>query len=300
MQVSRMFEMLYILLASDRVSASALAERLEVSVRTVYRDAQALAEAGVPIYAERGRSGGLCILPGYRLSRTALSETDRRGILASLRAMEQSGAGEAETLRKMTAFLGTGVPDWVQIDLSDWSGRQGELLSTLKTAILERRTLEFDYYSESGARTARRVCPQKLWFKTRTWYLQAYCLTRGAMRTFKLTRIKRARIVPGEFPPEALSAMQAALPAESGRSAPAMAVVLRIDACMAFRVWDDFAESDITVLDGGDFLVRTAFPPGGWILSFILGYGEHAQVVAPQALRGEARAALQKMLALYS
>ena len=299
MQVSRMFEMLYILLENDRISAPELARRLEVSVRTVYRDAQALAEAGMPIYAERGREGGLSILPGHRLSRALLSDDDRRGILASLRAMAQAGAGEAETLRRMTAFLGTSAPDWVQIDLTDWSGRQDALLGTLKDAILSRRLLSFDYYGESGERTARRVCPQRLWFKGLTWYLLGYCLTRNAMRTFRLTRIRAAQIVPGEFPPEALAAMSAAPAQTDVASVPLLPVTLLIDARMAYRVYDDFDEAEITVRKDGHYLVQTAFPPGAWVLSFILGYGDAAQVLAPEALRSEVRAALQKTLALY-
>ena len=299
MQVSRMFEMLYLLLENGRMSAPELARRLEVSVRTVYRDAQALAEAGMPVYAERGRDGGLCILPGHRLSASALSEDDRRAILSGLRAMEQCGAGEADTLRRMTAFLGGSAPDWVQIDLTDWSGRQDALLSTLKDAILSQRMLAFDYYGESGEATARRVCPQRLWFKGRTWYLLAYCLTKNAMRTFKLTRIHRARTLPGEFPPEALAALAAPAQKHSDAAVPQIPVTLRIDGRMAYRVYDDFDEGEIQRLPDGGFLVETAFPPGAWILSFILGYGEAAQVLAPEALRIEVRAALQKTLALY-
>ena len=299
MQVSRMFEMLYLLLENGRMSAPELARRLEVSVRTVYRDAQALAEAGMPVYAERGRDGGLCILPGHRLSASALSEDDRRAILSGLRAMEQCGAGEADTLRRMTAFLGGSAPDWVQIDLTDWSGRQDALLSTLKDAILSQRMLAFDYYGESGEATARRVCPQRLWFKGRTWYLLAYCLTKNAMRTFKLTRIHRARTLPGEFPPEALAALAAPAQNHSDAAVPQIPVTLRIDGRMAYRVYDDFDEGEIQRLPDGGFLVKTAFPPGAWILSFILGYGEAAQVLAPEALRIEVRAALQKTLALY-
>ncbi len=104
MSSSRLFEMLYLLLERERMSAPELARRLEVSVRTVYRDAQALCEAGVPIYAERGRDGGLSILPSFKLSRALLSEEDRRELLASLRVMEQTGAGEVESLRRLTAF----------------------------------------------------------------------------------------------------------------------------------------------------------------------------------------------------
>ena len=299
MQVSRMFEMLYLLLENGRMSAPELARRMEVIVRTVYRDAQALAEAGMPVYAERGRDGGLCILPGYRLSASVLSEGDRRAILAGLRAMEQCGAGEAETLRRMTAFLGGSAPDWVQIDLTDWSGRQDALLATLKDAILARRMLAFDYYGESGKCTARRVCPQRLWFKGHTWYLLAYCQTKNAMRTFKLTRIHRAQTLPGEFPPEALAALAAPAQKHSDAAVPRIPVTLRIDARMAYRVYDDFDETEITREPDGSFLVQAAFPPGAWILSFILGYGDAAQVLAPEALRSEVRAALQKTLALY-
>ena len=75
--------------------------------------------------------------------------------------------------------------------------------------------------------------------------------------------------------------------------------MLAIDARMAYRVYDDFEEDEITHLPDGGFLVKTAFPPGAWILSFILGYGDMAQVLEPEALRSEVRDALQKTLALY-
>lgn len=299
MQVSRMFEMLYILLDRERVTAAELAERLEVSVRTVYRDAQALCEAGVPLYAERGRDGGLSILPTYKLNKAMLSDEERRCVLSSLSALAQSGASDAATLRKLTSLFGSPAPDWVQIDMADWSGHQDLLLATLKTAIWERQLLGFDYYGESGQASARRVCPTKLWFKGHAWYLLAYCLDRHAVRTFKLTRIKRARILPGAFPPEALNARADGMPFSGLEKPPLCPVVLRVDGCMAFRLWDDFGEEEITRLDGGDFLVRAAFPPGQWILSLVLSYGEHAKVVAPQELQKAVKDTLQRMLSRY-
>lgn len=298
MAISRMFEMLYILLENERMSAASLAHRLEVSVRTVYRDAQALSEAGIPIYAERGRNGGICILPTCKLSRAMLSDEDRRCILASLRALQQSGADASATLRRMTAFLGENEPDWVEIDLSDWSGQQTALLATLKTAIWERRVIEFMYYSESGAKTIRRTCPLKLWFKGKTWYLRAYCLLRKAERTFKLTRIKHARIIPGEFPSEA--DLPIAPPSSRDDAEPPMiSIQLRIDQRMAFRIWDDFDEQQIAVQADGSFLVTAAYPAGPWVTSLILSYGAHAQVISPSSLRDEIVSSLQNMLALY-
>lgn len=297
LQVSRLFEMLYILLENKRVPAGELARRLGVSVRTVYRDAQALCEAGVPLYAERGRDGGFAILPTYKLNKSVLSEGERREILSSLEAMAQAGAARESTLRKLRAFFGTPPEEWVRIDFSDWSGRRDALLSTLREAILSRRMLEFDYYAESGACTHRLVCPLQLVFKGCAWYLAAYCTTRHAGRTFKLTRIKRAAIAAGDFPPEAESALPAPFPPSCP---PEMCpFVLRVDGCMGYRVWDDFEEEEITPLEDGGYLIRAAFPPGAWTVSLILSYGEHAHVLEPDTLRGELAIKLKKMLALY-
>ena len=78
MQTSRLFRLLYILLERERVPAAELAQELEVSVRTVYRDVQSLCEAGVPLYAERGRNGGVAILPSFKLSRSMVSGAEAR------------------------------------------------------------------------------------------------------------------------------------------------------------------------------------------------------------------------------
>lgn len=298
LQISRLFEMLYILLERERVTAPELAGRLGVSVRTVYRDAQALCEAGMPLYAERGRDGGIAILPTYKLSKSVLSDAERREILASLQAMAQTGASQEGTLRKLRAFFGGAPEDWVQIDFADWSGHRDALLATLRDAILSRQTLAFDYYGESGQRTRRQVCPLRLWFKGSGWYLAAYCTQRNALRTFKLTRIKRAIPVQEPFPPEADACAPRLIPPKVDPQIME-SFELHVDGRMAYRVFDDFEEDEITPLEDGGYLVRASFPPGAWTVSLILSYGEHAQVLAPAALRDRLAEKLQKMCGLY-
>ena len=78
MQISRLFRLLYLLLERERIPASELARTLEVSVRTIYRDVQTLGEAGIPVYAERGRNGGIAILPTFRLNKSMLSAGEKR------------------------------------------------------------------------------------------------------------------------------------------------------------------------------------------------------------------------------
>ena len=205
MQISRLFRLLYLLLERERIPASELAQTLEVSVRTIYRDVQTLGEAGIPVYAERGRNGGIAILPTFRLNKSMLSAGEKQDMLSALQALASTGASDRETLGKLSAFFGGQQADWVRIDFADWSGTRSGMLPILKTAILNRQPLAFDYYNSSGDCAPREVCPIRLWFKSSAWYLLAYCMQRRALRTFKLTRIKRLRSIPGEFPDEALA-----------------------------------------------------------------------------------------------
>ena len=299
MQISRLFSLLYILLTRDRATAPELARELEVSVRTIYRDVQALSEAGMPIYTEPGRSGGISILPTFKLNRSLLSDEERQSLLSSLTAAVQSGAQDQALLRKMTAFFGAPAPDWLQIDFADWSGKQDHDIHIIRQSILEKRVLAFDYYGESGCKTQRQVCPFTLWFKGQAWYLRAFCLSRRAVRTFKLTRLKRPSIIPGEFPPEA-DAARLNTPLSTDWPEPEyIHLRLRADACMGYRIYDDFSEDSITPLSDGGFLVDTHFPPGGWIKSIVLGYGEHAEVIEPPALRAEIQETLKNMAERY-
>lgn len=299
MQVSRLFRILYILLTRERVTAPQLARELEVSVRTIYRDVQALCEAGMPIFSEQGRSGGISILPGFKLNKSLLSDEERLSILSSLTAGVQSGVQEQALVRKLTAFFGAPAPDWVQIDFADWSGKQDEDIHIIRQSILEKRLLAFDYYSESGSMTTRQVCPLMLWFKGQAWYLRAFCLTRRAVRTFKLTRLKRPEIIPGAFPQEAIDAQRSDTPSTDWPEPEYVHLIMHADSCMAYRIFDDFSEEAVIRLESGDFRIDTRFPPGEWIKSIVLSYGEHAEVLEPEELRQEIKEALKKLTARY-
>ena len=145
----------------------------------------------IPVYAERGRDGGVAILPTFRLNKSMVSAAEKQDMLAALQALASTGASDRETLGKLSAFFGGRQTDWVRIDFADWSGARDGLIPALKAAILNRQRLTFDYYNSSGVCAPREVCPIRLWFKSSAWYLLAYCMQKRALRTFKLTRIKR-------------------------------------------------------------------------------------------------------------
>ena len=227
-----------------------------------------------------------------------LSAGEKQDMLSALQALASTGASDRETLGKLSAFFGGQPADWVRIDFADWSGTRGGMIPILKTAILNRQPLAFDYYNSSGDCAPREVCPIRLWFKSSAWYLLAYCMQRRALRTFKLTRIKRLRSIPGEFPDEALS-RAADETAEIQSDVLPIRFTLHIDASMAFRVYDDFEEDQLSQAENGDFIAHAAFMPGEWLISFILGYGAHAKVLEPKALADAVCRELEKMSALY-
>src|ERR1700760_3224 len=110
MKSSRLLEMLLLLQTRGSVTAAELAERLEVSPRTVYRDAEALGTAGVPVYAERGRGGGIRLLPGYRTDVTGLTSDEARALFVLTTGGAQADRAGAEPLRSAMAKVLRAVP----------------------------------------------------------------------------------------------------------------------------------------------------------------------------------------------
>ncbi|NCB63136.1 MAG: WYL domain-containing protein [Clostridia bacterium] len=283
MSVGRLFEIIYLLLERKRMTAQELATRFEVSVRTIYRDVDALSSAGVPIYASPGKNGGVALMEHYVIDRAAFSEDEQRQLLTALQSLPGSiGGGAGETLSKLSALFRRDEPDWLQVDMSRWgsSGPDQEKFDRLKSAILEHRVLSFTYVSTYGQTTARRVLPARLVFKGQAWYLQGFCLAKENYRTFKITRILELRVTDKHFdrplspPPIEGNGM----PAEAPFVVP---VHLRFSPYMAYRVYDEFDEGCVVREEDGSLLVQIAFPEDSWLYGYLLSFGLGVEVLSP-------------------
>ncbi|WP_405783351.1 YafY family transcriptional regulator [Streptomyces sp. NBC_01378] len=206
MKSDRLLSILLLLQTRGRVAAPELAERLEVSVRTIYRDIEALSASGVPVYAERGRHGGIALLPGYRTDVTGLTADESRAlfILAAQGAHSALGLDSAfrSALRKVMAAL----PEphrpaaeltnrRILVEASRWRG--GPLpavdLGVLQEAVLAERRLRLRY-RHSGTDTPRTytVDPYGLVSKAGVWYLVAD--RRAEPRLFRADRVREATL----------------------------------------------------------------------------------------------------------
>lgn len=285
MSVNRLFQMVYLLLKNRRMTAAALAERFEVSVRTIYRDVDALSAAGVPVYAVPGKGGGVALMDHYVLDRAAFSEAEQQQLLTALQSLP-SGAcrGAEEVLEKLSGLFQRAEPDWLQVDMSRWgdAGADNAKFAALKEAILERRTVAFTYVSAYGPASRRRALPARLVFKGRAWYLQAFCLERQAYRTFKLSRLLELEVLEETF-----DRPLAPPPIDGGGAGgpPEVLLRLRFSPAMAFRVYDEFDEGCITREPEGGLLVSVAFPEDGWVYGYLLSFGAGVQVLEPERVR---------------
>lgn len=296
--------MIYILMRQGTVTAAELAERFEVSVRTIYRDMDTLSAAGIPVYAKKGKNGGICLTEQFVLNKMLLTKDEQQEILSGLVSLRETKAEAGENiLQKLGEFFRTDPVDWLAIDLSDWSGSRVQLYENIKNAILSRRLLQFDYYGKNGQMRRRTVEPVKLLFKEYTWYLKAYCRERKDWRLFKLFRIKRLLVQEETFVPRAECISQEDAP--QGREIQTdlnmnMTVVdVRIDKREAYRVYDRFEEEEIEVLPDGNFMVHFHLAMDDWGYGVLLSFGPSAEVLAPEAVRQEMKRRVQQMAKWY-
>ena len=298
MQVSRLFEMVILLLDKKTATAAELARHFSISQRTVYRDVEALSQAGIPVYASQGKNGGISLMESFVIQKSLLNKEEQTEILAALQGLKAVGITKGEgLLAKWRVLFGAGDGDWVSVDFSDWSQTKQSELALLKDAILSKKVLRFTYYGASGEKTEREAEPLALWFKSRAWYLKAFCRLRREVRLFKLTRMKDIRQSGDGF----TGSHQTELPPvyESNPARPFVVLHLLIDGSQAFRVYDDFDESQIDKREDGDFLVTAAYPEDEWVYGFLLSYGPYLKVLEPDHIQAILRDRLKKMISFY-
>lgn len=290
LKMSRLFEITYLLLGRGPSTARTLAERFEVSTRTIYRDVERLSAAGIPVYMEKGRNGGIGLLPGFTLDKTVLSQEEREEVLSALNGLGAAGYGEEGkdgALTKLASLFGDSGGGWIEVDFSGWGwGREArENFDCLKAAVLGRRAVAFTYYGSAGEGTSRVAEPLKLVFRGQAWYLYGWCRLRSDFRFFKLSRMEDVTPLEEVFTrPAPARVTDEVIP---GNAPDTVAVVFRADPAVAFRLFDEFPHDRIRREPDGSFFVGADMPGGDWLVSYYLTYGNNAEILEPASLRAE-------------
>lgn len=284
MTIDRLIGILAVLLREGQVTAGSLADRFEVSVRTIQRDIDRLCRAGIPLRTARGAGGGVSIMEGYALDRTVLTDADRGAILAGLRSLDsvsRTGCYRRlmERLPRPEAAAGD---DCVVIDLASWYGPVlAPRLEALKAACAGRRPVRFTYCAPGGD-SLRTVEPDKLVFRWSSWYLHGWCRDREDWRLFKLGRMLSLETLEETFSPR--PAPWPITPAE--RVYPdRLRAAVRFAPSARWRLVDEYGADSFQVQPDGGLLFERSFPDQEALVRWALSFGDAAEILSPAGAR---------------
>ncbi|MGI6257096.1 MAG: helix-turn-helix transcriptional regulator [Anaerovoracaceae bacterium] len=298
MKINRLFEIVYLLLDKGRVTAKELAERFEVSTRTIYRDVEDLSAAGIPIYMSKGKNGGISLLPDYVLNKTLLTEEEKIKILSALQSLNAlDELSVDDTLSKVSAFFGDKNQGFYEIDFDDWGSLIKDQFEKSKQAILSKKLLSFDYLSSLNKHSKRIVEPYKLWFKEKNWYLKAYCLKKKEVRFFRFSRMRNVTIEDVQFTPKNIDL---GICPDNQYIRSTTKILMRVEKEATYRILDEFSEQDIVENQDGSVIVTMNFPEDEWVYGYILSFGSFATVIEPLSIKKIIRQKLEDSLKNYS
>jgi len=312
LKIDRLIAMtLHLLSHPGFVPARELAERFEVTPRTVARDVETLCAAGIPMRSQPGAAGGYAVMEGYRLDGRlvtagghALSASDRDAIVTALRGLLTAYGGEryAAVLEKISSLLPGKEGRRVFMDF----GAAGEIagvqesLKTLDKAIADKTAVRIAYVNAAGVPSDRVVEPVALSYRWYAWYLLAFCQTRQDYRVFKLARIDALETADAAFSrehgdPEELLAL-----AFSGSGRHLEGIVLRVNPAAKVAAAEYLGAEYAETLENGDLIMRMdGYEDERLWFAMLLSFGDAVEVLEPEEVRVRLAKTAKKIIELY-
>ena len=299
MKLNRLLGILTTLLQNDRITAPELAEKFEVSRRTIGRDIDALCIAGIPVVTHQGVGGGISIAEGFKLDKSVLTADELSGIIAALKGIGSVSpqSNIERTLEKLHANSGAVVSlrEPIIIDLSSYYNEQlTAKIELIKQAVLEARIIEFDYFYDKGD-THRRIEPYFVIFQWSAWYVFGFCLERQDWRLFKLLRLWSLTLcdekyTPKEIPPEKRDF--------NTRYTSDLKLVALFDPSIKYHLIETYGLDCFKETDDG-LLFELGFANRDFLIGWLLGFGDKVKVLEPVDVVTDIKTAAEKILSKY-
>ena len=286
MKIDRLIGILSILLQEEKTTAPKLAEKFEVSRRTINRDIEDLCKAGIPIRTAQGTGGGISIMDGYCIDRTILTSKDMQMILAGLRGLD-SVSGK-RYYGQLMEKIQTGSSEFISgrdsmlIDLSSWyKGSLAPKIEVIQNAIENRHIIQFMYYAPSGE-SNRRVEPYYLVFQWSSWYVWGWCLERKDYRLFKLNRMDCVVETDRGF-------LRRDVPMPDLSNEKIFPGGIKVKALftpnMKWRLVEEFGPNCFTETDDGRLLFSADYTDMENLVTWLMTFGAKVEVLEPEEVR---------------
>jgi len=299
MKLDRLLGILTVLLQKDRVAAPELAEKFEVSRRTIGRDIDALCMAGIPVVSHQGSGGGISIADGFKLDKSVLTVDELSGIIAALKGIGSiSKMSHIErVLDKLSANSDAVVSmrEPIIIDLaSHYKGQLTEKIEQIKQAVLQERLIEFDYFYDKGD-SHRRIEPYFVIFQWAAWYVFGFCTERQDFRLFKLMRLWNLRLCdeqfePREIPPEKRDFGQ--------NFTDHIKFAALFDPSVKYQLIEHYGLNCYTETNEG-LLFEFMFTNRDYLVAWLLGFGSMVKVLEPDYIAEDIQRTAKNILSRY-
>ena len=297
MKDNRLFRILYYILEKEKVTANELADKFEVSVRTIYRDIDSISSVGVPIFTTQGKGGGIKIDNEFILNKSLFDANEKEQIIAALQGLEKTNeAYKSELITKLSALFKIKNSNWIEIDFTSWGSNNTyqDLFNTLKIAIINKNIIFFSYISSKAEKINRRVKPIRLLFKEQDWYLYAFCLLRNNFRYFKLSRIKDLEVLAINYEDN----FENVVLKKELKYENIVNIKLKFDKSVAFRVYDEFNEA-IVEDEKANLYVEIKIPNNYKLYNYIFSFGANVEILEPEEIRTQFKNMINEIAKKY-
>ncbi|WP_321388211.1 YafY family protein [uncultured Enterococcus sp.] len=308
MRVDRLISIIMILLDKKRIGAKELADKFEVSLRTIYRDIESINMAGIPIRSTSGVGGGFEIMEQYKVDKKVFSTTELSSLLMGLSSLSSMTGGDelVHALAKVKSFIPEEQAkdidlkaNQLSIDLSPWLSNRNmqPYLDRIKTALQESKLLSFEYIDRYGNKTVRKAEPYQLVLKNSHWYWQGYCHERKDFRLFRLSRMSDLQIEEEVFTPREY--LKPELDFTEQAAAMQKNIKLRIHHSVIDQVLEYCAYEDFLADGKEHFLVQLPFIENDYYYNILFSFGDKCECLEPVHVREEMRRRIRDIAAIY-
>ena len=307
MKYQMMLKILFLLLARKKVSAKYIADRYEISLRTVYRYIDELSLSDVPIYNIRGRNGGYAISDSYKIPANFLTEEESEKVIQTLSELNNElGSSVLDTaIQKIGSISKQNGNDLhisfgnLVIDGSGWGTGDvyGETIKIIQKAIEENEAILISYRDRDGEPSSRTIEPHTLILKQGLWYVYAYCRLRNSFRLFKVGRIDKIMLLDEKFNKRQTEDIKSVL--SKFYDATPEDIDLLIDESIRPDVEEWLGVNKISVSQSGKITASVKLPISDYLTAKILSFGSKIKVLAPENLKKAVIETAQSVEDLY-
>ena len=303
MQIPILVGILSTFLSSDNyVTANELAQKYEMSTRSIYRYVAVLSEGGVPIESQQGRGGGWRIIDTYKVKATYFTDEEYKRLIFALQSFSlqddviKSVTQKLEGLKRVHSSATVLKNNQFVVDSTDIS--VGNKVNVLSDAISQRQLCTIEYHSKDGVDTVRTVEPYCLVMKDGAWYVYCFCRLRKGFRYFKVGRIVRLEV--GEkFVGREFRVDSSVIQTDVLRDKELCQVLLSLDAS-ALSATEEWLGVNAVAKVGNEYIAKATLPYDDMLVNRVMSLGSGVKVERPEKLRQAVVARCEEIAKLNS